>query len=125
MLFRNVVDVLQRGSGAFSHGQTYQGHPLACRAGLEVQRIIRERHLVGNVREQGVLLGRLLKERLADHPAVGNVRGKGLFWGIEFVQNKASKQPFDLAMGVAMKIHELGAHALVSGSLATQVLTQS
>lgn len=67
---------------AFSHGHTYQGHPVACAASLEVQRIIREENLVQNVRENGALFGRLLHEYLDDHPHVGNVRGKGLFWGV-------------------------------------------
>lgn len=105
---RKVVDILQRGSGAFSHGQTYQGHPVACRAALEVQRIIAEDRLVVNVRQQGSLLGKLLKEKLSSHRAVGDIRGKGLFWGIEFVVNKNTKEPFDPKDTVAMGVHELG-----------------
>jgi adenosylmethionine-8-amino-7-oxononanoate aminotransferase len=118
-LARAVVDVLQRGSGAFSHGQTYQGHPIACRAALEVQQIIKERNLVRNVCEQGVLLGHLLNKRLGGHPAVGNIRGKGLFWGIEFVQSKITKQPFDPSLGIAMKVHELGKYISRFGSIPT------
>lgn len=105
---RTVVEALKMGSGAFSHGQTYQGHPLACRAALEVQKIIQQDDLVANVRKQGALLGRLLKEKLATIPAVGDVRGRGLFWGIEFVMNKRTKEPFDPSLGVAMGVHELG-----------------
>ncbi|OQO05796.1 hypothetical protein B0A48_09891 [Cryoendolithus antarcticus] len=103
-----IVNVLAQGSGAFSHGQTYQAHPLACRAALEVQQIIKNDDLVSNVREQGALLGKLLKRSLADHPCVGDIRGQGLFWGIEFVQDKAIKEPFNPADGVATGIHELG-----------------
>ncbi|KAK0280258.1 hypothetical protein LTR35_008026 [Friedmanniomyces endolithicus] len=103
-----VMDALQQGSGSFGHGQTYQGHPLACRAALEVQRIVQEQDLVSNVRKQGVLLGKLLKARLGPHPAVGDVRGKGLFWGIEFVRDKGTKEPFAPSDAVAMGIHELG-----------------
>ncbi|KAK6418332.1 hypothetical protein LTR95_017215 [Oleoguttula sp. CCFEE 5521] len=103
-----VVDVLGQGSGAFSHGQTYQAHPLACRAALEVQQIIQKDNLVDNVREQGALLGTLLKRRLAHHPCVGDIRGQGLFWGIEFVRDKTNKIPFDSSEGVATGIHELG-----------------
>lgn len=55
---------------------------MACAAALEVQRIIREDNLVSNVKQQGELLGKLLHEYLDDHPFVGNVRGKGLFWGV-------------------------------------------
>ncbi|KAK1056984.1 hypothetical protein LTR74_014519 [Friedmanniomyces endolithicus] len=103
-----VMDALQQGSGSFGHGQTYQGHPLACRAALEVQRIVLENDLVSNVRRQGALLGKLLKTRLGGHPAVGDVRGKGLFWGIEFVRDKGTKEPFAPGEAVAMGIHELG-----------------
>ncbi|KAF2209226.1 hypothetical protein CERZMDRAFT_114149 [Cercospora zeae-maydis SCOH1-5] len=105
---RRVVQVLEQGTGAFMHGQTYQGHPLACRAALEVQRIIQQDNLVANVREQGALFGRLLKERLGSHAAVGDIRGQGLFWGIEFVQCRTTKAPFDPDLGVAMRVHELG-----------------
>lgn len=64
------------------HGHTYQGHPVACAAALEVQRIIREDNLVENVRRTGKILGQLLHQELDGHPNVGNVRGKGLFWGV-------------------------------------------
>ncbi|KAF2431403.1 PLP-dependent transferase [Tothia fuscella] len=108
LINKRVVDVLERGSGAFSHGQTYQGHPIACAAALEVQRIIREEGLVDNVRVMGGLLGRLLGERLGGHECVGDVRGKGLFWGIEFVKDKATKEPFDTREAIAMGVHEKG-----------------
>lgn len=107
-----VVDILYNGTGAFSHGQTYQGHPVACRAGLEVQRIILQDDLVANVRKQGVLLGRLLREKVGNHWAVGDVRGRGLFWGIEFVSNKAAKTPYEAREAIAMGIHEFGMQAL-------------
>lgn len=109
MLANNrVVEVLSKGTGSFSHGQTYQAHPLACRAALEVQRIIQEDDLVSNVRAQGKLLGRLLQDKLSKHPHVGNIRGQGLFWGIEFVEDNETGSPFDPARNVAMEIHELG-----------------
>lgn len=105
---KKVVNVLAKGTGSFSHGQTYQAHPLACRAALEVQRIIQEDDLINNVRAQGKLLGRLLQEKLSTHPHVGDIRGQGLFWGIEFVKDKATGSPFDPSHGVAMGVHELG-----------------
>lgn len=109
---KKVIEVLRAGTGAFSHGQTYQGHPLACQAALEVQRIISEDGLVANVRKQGALLGKLLKEKLGTHPAIGDIRGKGLFWGIEFVANKATKEPFEASEAVAMGVQELGMSAV-------------
>lgn len=111
-----VVDVLYHGTGAFSHGQTYQGHPVACRAAVEVQRIIRDEDLISNVRRQGTLLGKLLKERLGPHWTVGDIRGKGLFWGIEFVSNKAAKTAYEPSEAIAMGIHELGMLALLMQS---------
>ena len=113
-----VVNTLYNGTGVFSHGQTYQGHPIACRAALEVQRIIRDEDLVANVRRQGALLGKLLKERLGAHWAVGDIRGRGLFWGVEFVLSKATKAPFSPSEGVAMGIHELGMCSLSNVSMA-------
>lgn len=78
---------------AFSHGHTYQGHPVGCAAALEVQRIIREDNLVANVRECGLLLETLLHEYLDDHPYVGNIRGRGLFWGVSI------RDPCDNGLG--------------------------
>jgi adenosylmethionine-8-amino-7-oxononanoate aminotransferase len=77
-----VIEVLEKGTGAFSHGQTYQGHPITCAAALEVQKVIREEGLVENVARMGKLLGEELKKRLSGHPHVGDIRGKGLFWGV-------------------------------------------
>lgn len=105
---KKVVAALEKGTGAFSHGQTYQGHPLACCAALEVQRIIKADNLVANVRRQGALMERLLRQRLGVHWAVGDIRGSGLFWGIEFVLDKESKRSFFPNAGIAMGIHELG-----------------
>ena len=78
----HVVGVLDKGSSAFAHGQTYQGHPIACTAALEVQKIIREESLVENVVKVGALLEKLLRSRIGNHSHVGNIRGRGLFWGV-------------------------------------------
>lgn len=95
-----------------------------------MQRIIREENLVENVRKQGVLLGELLHIHLDDHPYVGNVRGKGLFWGvsettrikwkwqslmtgqIEFVADKKSKEPFPPSAGIANAVYTKGLNDL-------------
>ncbi|KAK1723567.1 aminotransferase class-III [Colletotrichum acutatum] len=103
-----VADALKNGSGSFSHGHTYQGHPVGCAAALEVQRIIREEDLVANVRKQGALLEERLRHYLDDHPHVGNIRGKGLFWGIEFVMDKNTKEPFPRSEDIANKTHLVG-----------------
>jgi adenosylmethionine-8-amino-7-oxononanoate aminotransferase len=108
LINKRIIDALDKGTGAFMHGQTYQGHPVACAAAAEVQRIIQEEDLVRNVSEMGTLLGRGLKERLEGHPYVGDIRGKGLFWGIEFVRDRKTKKPFDPKLGVAMAVHQKG-----------------
>src|SRR5207244_536635 len=77
-----VVEVLGKGTGSFAHGQTYQGHPVACAAALEVQREIREKRLLENVVRLGKALEEGLRQRLEGHCHVGDIRGRGLFWGV-------------------------------------------
>jgi len=93
-----VVDALNRGTGAFSHGQTYQGHPVSCRTALEVQKVIREERLVDNVARMGEILKRLLEEKVASLPYVGNIRGKGLFWGVSHCQTYDDGKKADIAV---------------------------
>ncbi|KAG9534913.1 PLP-dependent transferase, partial [Aureobasidium melanogenum] len=108
LISRKVTDTLFQGTGAFTHGQTYQGHPVSCRAALEVLRTLHDEKLVQNAAAMGEKLGELLKRFVLPLPHVGNVRGKGLFWGIEFVKDKTTKEPFDPKENVAMNIHEKG-----------------
>ncbi|THX65754.1 aminotransferase, class III [Aureobasidium pullulans] len=108
LISRKVTDTLFGGTGAFAHGQTYQGHPVSCRAALEVVRTINEEKLVDNVAAMGLKMEELLKQLVLPLPHVGDVRGKGLFWGIEFVKYKTTKEPFDPKENVAMDIHEKG-----------------
>ncbi|KAB5555024.1 pyridoxal phosphate-dependent transferase [Coniochaeta sp. 2T2.1] len=103
-----VVDVLSKGSSTFVHGHTYQGHPVGCAAALEVQRIIQEDKLLDNVKAMGLLLSKLLVEKLSGHPNVGDIRGRGLFWGIELVADKQTKAVFPSAAHVSMEICERG-----------------
>jgi adenosylmethionine-8-amino-7-oxononanoate aminotransferase len=90
-----IVGAINAGSGGFMHGHTYQAHPVACAAALEVQRIIRDDNLLENVRAMGVRLENALVERFGNHRHVGDVRGRGLFWALEFVTDRATKQVFD------------------------------
>jgi adenosylmethionine-8-amino-7-oxononanoate aminotransferase len=85
LINHRVVDALDKGTGAFSHGQTYQGHPIACAAALKVQKVIREERLVDNVREMGIIMESSLRKRLESHPNVGDMRGRGLFWGVSTI----------------------------------------
>jgi adenosylmethionine-8-amino-7-oxononanoate aminotransferase len=86
---------IAEGSGAFQHSHTYMGHPLACAAALAVQQVIRRDDLLTNVRKQGSRLSRRLDERFSNHAFVGDVRGRGLFQGIELVLDRGTKEPFD------------------------------
>ncbi|RPA78670.1 PLP-dependent transferase [Ascobolus immersus RN42] len=103
---QKVVGVLDKGTGAFAHGHTYQAHPLACTAIVAVQKVIRQENLLANVVTRGKQLEALLEEQLAGHKHVGNIRGRGLFWGIEFVKDKETKEPFPVSDGVSSKVCE-------------------
>jgi adenosylmethionine-8-amino-7-oxononanoate aminotransferase len=90
-----ICEAIRKGTGFFQHGHTYMAHPVACAAGLAVQEALVEEQLLGRVRSQGARLNDLLREHLDDHPNVGDVRGRGLFMGIELVADPATKRPFD------------------------------
>ena len=90
-----VVEPLRRGSGLFQHGHTYLGHPTAAAAALAVQRAIQRDGLLAQVRARGALLMQLLHDRLGAHPHVGDLRGRGLFAGVELVADRETKAPFD------------------------------
>ena len=88
-----IVDAVAKGSGAFMHAQTFSHHPVACAAGVATMRYLKEHKLV----ERCARMGRVLHERLAplaQLPHVGDVRGRGLLAGIEFVEDKATRAPF-------------------------------
>ncbi|KAM5349160.1 hypothetical protein ACJ41O_008983 [Fusarium nematophilum] len=95
LIHRKVVDVLRQGTAAFNHGHTYQAHPISCAAALTVQRIVKRDNLVDRCSKMGRVLERLLRTELGDCRSVGDIRGRGLFWGVEFVQERKSKTPFE------------------------------
>jgi adenosylmethionine-8-amino-7-oxononanoate aminotransferase len=114
MMQERVFEAIARGSGAFQHSHTYMGHPLACAAALAVQRVIRRDDLLANVRRQGAYLARRLKERFGNHPFVGDVRGRGLFAGIELVADRDTKAAFDPALRLHARVkHEAMARGLM------------
>lgn len=96
-IYRTIVD----GSGFFQHGHTYLGHATACAAALEVQRVIAEEKLLDNVKARGEQLRASLRAHYGAHPHVGDVRGRGLFVGVELVRDRDSKATFD----PALKLH--------------------
>lgn len=92
-----IYAAIRDGSGFFQHGHTYMGHPAACAAALAVQHTIRDENLLRNVREKGAKLKEVLITRFGNHPHVGDIRGRGLFIGVELVEDRGTKQPFDPA----------------------------
>ncbi|MBI1246072.1 MAG: aspartate aminotransferase family protein [Alphaproteobacteria bacterium] len=90
-----IAKAIEAGSGAFMHGHTYLGHPMACAAALAVQETIREENLLDAVRRRGAELEQALTERLGNHAHVGDIRGRGLFWAVELVADRRTKAPFD------------------------------
>ncbi|MBP0598752.1 aspartate aminotransferase family protein [Herbaspirillum sp. LeCh32-8] len=93
-----IYGAVLQGSGFFQHGHTYIGHATACAAALAVQDAIREDNLLANVRQRGEQLRAELREAFAQHAHVGDVRGRGLFVGVELVADRASKAPLDPAL---------------------------
>jgi adenosylmethionine-8-amino-7-oxononanoate aminotransferase len=79
---------------------------MGCAAIVAVQKVYREDNLLENVNKMGKVLEKALHEALDDSPIVGNIRGRGLFWGIEFVKDKATKEPFDPSELICVKVHE-------------------
>lgn len=80
--------------GTLYHGYTYSGHPVACAAGLAAMEIVKKEDLPANAAKQGASLGELLS-KFNQYPSVGDVRGIGLMWAIEFVEDKITKKPKD------------------------------
>ncbi|HYF19928.1 MAG TPA: aspartate aminotransferase family protein [Ramlibacter sp.] len=92
-----IVDAVRSGSGAFQHGHTYIGHPIACAAALAVQKTVEREELLPQVRARGEVLRARLADAFRDHPHVGDIRGRGLFLGLELVADRGTKAPFDPA----------------------------
>ncbi|AZO15959.1 aspartate aminotransferase family protein [Mesorhizobium sp. M2A.F.Ca.ET.043.05.1.1] len=95
LLSQKIFDAFANGSGLFQHGHTYICHPMACAAALAVQDVISRDRLLDNVKAMGAHLARRLGERFGNHPHIGDIRGRGLFMGVELVEDRSTKQPFD------------------------------
>jgi adenosylmethionine-8-amino-7-oxononanoate aminotransferase len=90
----SLVARLRDGSGAFQHGHTYIGHPVAAAAALAVHKVIERDDLLAAVRMRGESLRRMLKDAFGGHPHVGDIRGRGLLLALEMVKDRATKAPF-------------------------------
>ena len=98
------VEQIRRALSDFNHGGTFSHHAVGAAAGLATLRILQRERLIENSAAMGTYLGQMLHEQIGDHPNVGDIRGRGLFWGIELVQDRASKSPFPAAEGLARRL---------------------
>ena len=106
LMHKRVADGLRRGSGNVAHGHTYQAHPVSCAASLAVQKIIKRDGLLDRCHKMGNLLQKMLLHEMGTCKYVGNIRGRGLFWGIEFVQDKQTREPLDPALAFGPRFQE-------------------
>src|SRR4029079_15821748 len=106
-----AYEAITSGSGFFQHGHTYLGHAAACAGAIAVQPRPHDDGVLARVKPTGALFEKKLRAAFGSHPNVGDIRGRGLFWGIELVADRATKQPFDPALRVhaRLKKEALGA----------------
>jgi len=108
LVSKRVADAIALGSGAFLHGFTYNSHPISLAAGRAVLRWVQERKLVAAADSERpgstATTLRSALERLRDAQAVGDVRGIGLLWGVEFVADKTTKRPFASELNFAGRV---------------------
>jgi adenosylmethionine-8-amino-7-oxononanoate aminotransferase len=101
---KQIGAAIMKEHGSFMTGHTYSGHTTACAAALAVQRIVQRDSLVERVRKNGEVLKARLGEVLGGFDAVGDIRGRGYLIGIEFVRDRASKQPFPAGRGASIDV---------------------
>jgi adenosylmethionine-8-amino-7-oxononanoate aminotransferase len=104
LVAKHIYDTIVSGSGFFQHGHTYLGHAAACAGALAVQRRLHDDGLLARVNPLGSLLEKKLRAAFGNHPHVGDIRGRGLFWGLELVSDRASKTPFDPKLRVHARV---------------------
>jgi len=105
LVSRRVVEAFERGSGAFQHGFTYQAHPVATAASNAVLDYLQTRRLFDKVPEAATFLRGSLKV-LEGHRHVGEIRGRGLLIGIEFVKDKSTREPFRKELNIAERVRQ-------------------
>ena len=101
---QKIFDTIAQGSGFFQHGHTYLGHPVAAAAASAVLDVLTSDGMMDRVKTQGDKLQAALEDALGSHPNVGDIRGRGLFRGIELVQDRVTKTTFDPAKKLHAKI---------------------
>ena len=109
LLNQRIFDALAQGTGVLAHGHTFQAHPTACAAALAVQKIIRRDNVLDNVKAMGSLLGDELHRELSRLSHVGDIRGRGLFWAVEFMLDPAKKTAFSARDNFSNRIVDVAA----------------
>jgi len=113
LVTKKVSDAIAEGSGAFMHGFTYNSHPISVAAGRAVLKVLQRENLVeaadGQRTGSAAVLLRVALETLRDRKAVGDVRGMGLLWGIEFVADKTSKKPLPPELNFSRRVGQAAA----------------
>lgn len=104
MAVRNeCIALFQERAAEFQHLYTFSSHPISCAVGNEVMRIVEDENMIARAEQMGKYLGESLRQ-LTDLPMVGDIRGKGMIWAIEFVKDKSSKEPFPKEKKVKMDV---------------------
>lgn len=104
---QRIYEAIAQGSGFFQHGHTYMGHPMAAAAANAVLSAILDKGLLARVIGQGEKLQAALTAELGQHPHIGDIRGRGLFRGVELVEDRATKSPFNPARKLHAKVKAL------------------
>lgn len=104
LVSNRVAGAIAEGSGSLMHTHTYMAHPTACAAALAVQKVIEDDDLLPRVRARGEYAMNALRARLGQHAHVGDIRGRGLFIGIELVADRETMEPFEPGLDIAARI---------------------
>jgi len=104
LVAERVYEAIAAGSGFFQHGHTYLGHAAACAGALAVQRRLHEGGLLARVAPLGRKLEAKLRQAFGSHPNVGEIRGRGLFMGLELVADRTSKSAFDPKLRIHARV---------------------
>ena len=111
MASEKVINAILDGSGKLWNGHTYMSHAVATAGAMAVMQEIEDRNLLAEVKRLGARLEKGLRDRLGQHAHVGNIRGRGLFWSVELVQDRETKAPFDVKRNLAGRIQNAAMQA--------------
>jgi len=100
----HICETIRQDKSEFAHGHTYIGHATACAAGVAIQKCLDQDGLLASVSGKGERLMSYLQDAFGDHPYVGDIRGRGLFAGVEFVADRETKEPFPVEDHLAAKL---------------------